>query len=138
MDLVVRLAASNNRFGTDVRCTPDSQRRRTLARRGIGALDSVTRIPFAYCFVLVIAGCAPDDGGKQMILEAVRRDSAAYCSELSKEGCEFSVGTSPEGWAVMALPILRSENGERSYAPGVFQTYSYSKEGRLLGTMPGL
>src|SRR5262249_2952271 len=91
----------------------------------------------APCFALVIASCALDDGGKQKILEAVRRDSAAYCFEASKEGCEFSVGVMPDGWSVLALPILRSEDGERSYVPGAFQAYSYSKEGQLVRTMPG-
>ena len=71
-------------------------------------------------------------------MEAVRRDSAAWCYEKSKEGCEFSVGPSRDGWSVMALPIQRSEDGKRVYVPGMFQTYSYSREARLLETMPGL
>jgi hypothetical protein len=90
------------------------------------------------CIVAFVAvGCASGDD-KAEVLEAVKKDSAAWCYEKSKEGCEFAVGPSPNGWSVMALPILRSEDGQRVYVPGMFQTYSYSKEGQLLETMPGL
>lgn len=97
----------------------------------------MSRTPLVCVLVLIAAGCGSADG-EARVLEAVKRDSAAWCNEQPKEGCEFSVRTSRDGWSVLALPILRSEDGKRGYAPGAFQTYSYSKEGELLEIMPGL
>ena len=96
------------------------------------------RSAFVGVAALVAVGCASHDGGKAKVLAAVERDSAVWCHESSKEGCEFSIAPSRDGWSVMALPILRSEDGKRGYVPGAFQTYSYNKEGKLLETMLGL
>jgi hypothetical protein len=83
-------------------------------------------------------GCTSHEDGKAQVLAAVERDSAVWCHESSKEGCEFSVVPSRDGWSVMARPILRSEDGKRVYVPGAFHMYSYNKEAKLLETMPGL
>jgi hypothetical protein len=77
---------------------------------------------------------APED----ITIEHARRDSELYCSERSKEGCDFSVVKTPSGWGVMAMPILRSENGERGYVPGAWRSYSYDDHGKLTKEMPGL
>lgn len=84
----------------------------------------------------LVGACAKDDG-RQRIIEAAKRDSANYCSR-SKEGCELSVVKRPDGWSVMAFPIIRAEHGERVYMPGMFNSYSYSESGELLGVMPGV
>lgn len=87
-------------------------------------------------FLSLLAACAGDDGERQ-ILGAVKRDSAPYCSR-SKDGCEFSVVKTPDGWGAMVFPITRAENGERVYIPGIFKSYSYDEHGNLLHVTPGL
>lgn len=86
--------------------------------------------------LLVVVSCARDEGQRK-IIEAAKRDSVVYCSR-SKEGCEFTVVMRPDGWGVMAFPIVRSESGERVYIPGVFRSYSYDVNGNLLREVPGV
>ena len=82
------------------------------------------------------SGCT-SGSDRERILRAVRQDSAKFCS-TSKEGCEFRIIATADGWSVDALPIRRDERGARGYAPGDFESYHYDKQGKLLSTMPGL
>ena len=86
---------------------------------------------------VTLSACAAESPEGQ-IMQRSKSDSAAYCSERSEEGCEFSIVRTPEGWGVMAHPIVRRENGERGYVPGLWRSYSYDKDGKLLREMPGL
>jgi hypothetical protein len=87
--------------------------------------------------MFMFVGCAQSNP-ESAILEAVQRDSATYCSGRANEGCEFSIVKTPDGWGVMAKPIVRAENGERVYVPGLWQSYSYDEHGNLLREMPGI
>jgi hypothetical protein len=90
----------------------------------------------ALALLSLLTACVKDDSERR-IIEAAKRDSAAYCSH-SKEGCEFSLVRRPDGWGVMAFPVTRAENGERVYVPGMFRSYSYDNRGKLLGEVPGV
>ncbi len=74
---------------------------------------------------------------RERILNAAKHDSAKFCSTV-KEGCEFRISATEDGWTVDALPIRRTQQGARAYAPGDFESYLYNKQGELLRTMPGL
>ena len=87
---------------------------------------------------LVLLVSCSKSGPEDKIIEQARRDSALYCAKRSKEGCEFSIVRTPTGWGVMAMPISRSENGERHYVPGAWRSYSYDDHGKLTKEMPGL
>ena len=87
---------------------------------------------------VTLSACAADEGPEAQIMQRAKSDSAVYCSRRSKEGCEFSIVRTPEGWGVMAHPIVRSDNGERGYVPGLWRSYSYDTDGKLLREMPGL
>jgi hypothetical protein len=93
-------------------------------------------ITFTLALVVLVA-CAKNDPEKK-ILEAAKRDSVAYCSKGTREGCEFSIVKTPDGWGVMAKPITRSEDGQRAHIPGLWHSYSYDEEGNLRSEAPGL
>jgi hypothetical protein len=90
----------------------------------------------APALLFLLTACVNDDSERR-IIEAAKRDSAAYCAR-SKEGCEFSVVREADGWSVIAYPFVRAENGERAYVPGMFRSYSYDKNGNLLREVPGV
>jgi hypothetical protein len=71
------------------------------------------------------------------ILDAAKREAAAGCKKPNGGGCEFSVTRTQDGWSVHVEHIIRSESGERVYLPGAFHSYSFDKEGNLVGTSPG-
>src|SRR5262245_11494347 len=85
----------------------------------------------------LLVACGHGDPDKA-IIQIAKRDSAMYCSERSKEGCEFSIVKTRDGWGVMAHPIVRSDNRQRAYVPGLWRSYSYDNQGKLLREMPGL
>jgi hypothetical protein len=95
----------------------------------------------AYSVIVVLSAllsaCAQKDP-RDAIIEIAKQDSAKYCSGRAKEGCEYSIVKTPDGWGVIARPIVRDANGERSYTPGLWQSYSYDGDGKLLRDMPGL
>jgi hypothetical protein len=85
-----------------------------------------------------VACCTKERSEEEEILAAAKREAAATCEGPKKHGCEFSVSRVGDGWSVMVVPIILSDNGERVYIPGVFHTYSYNKEGHLVATTPGI
>jgi hypothetical protein len=94
------------------------------------------RAMIAAALVSWLAACTKDTGERR-IIEAAKRDSIPYCSR-SKDGCEFSILETADGWDVMVFPITRAENGDRVYIPGIFRSYSYDKNANLLRETPGV
>ena len=91
-------------------------------------------------FFPLLAGCAslsveaPD--ADAMLADAKSR-SAKFCISF-KEGCDYRLSQSKEGWRVFIQPILYANDGTRVVAFDVDEMHFYDRRGRYKSSLRGL
>jgi hypothetical protein len=89
---------------------------------------------------LLLASCATTDIAtvdSAVLLADARSRSESLCSTI-KDGCEFSVSTSKDGWSVWVKPIFYAEDGTRVAPFDYDDMYFYDRRGRFIGSLRGL
>jgi len=90
--------------------------------------------------LLLLTGCAslsaevPDT--EAMLADAKSR-SAKFCTSF-KDGCDYRLSQSEDGWRVFVQPILYADDGTRVVAHDVDDMHFYDRRGHYKSSLRGL
>jgi hypothetical protein len=88
----------------------------------------------------LLASCATTGAStvdSAALLADARSRSESLCSTV-KDGCEFSISTSKDGWSVWVKPIFYAKDGTRVAPFDYDDMYFYDRRGRFTGSLRGL
>ena len=78
----------------------------------------------------------PDPGVAPSILADAKDRAGALCGQ-SKDGCEYKLSESKEGWNVHVVPIDFTTDGHRNYLVDGDDMYFYDAQGQFTGALRG-